>query len=285
MPVGVQVSGCGRRVRGGSGVRLIGAAAAACALAAGGCGITAEQRAQMAESESVLAPFLRSLSPQEAARWAADEYDADKRARGTLMLANAPFGGADAYLAMYRKYITDDSPGVRSAAALGLALHGSPSDVPLVLPLMKDPQKNVRLAAVKALQRLHNPEAIPVLLRALTVEGEAESDVRAEAASALGQYADPKVLQGLIAALDDDNLLVTHNALQSLKTLTGNDDLPDDRKMWLKWAGNTRTPFAAQRPYTYPVFNRDKVWTDFLPFIGGPVPNEAPATPAGMPRI
>lgn len=285
MPVGVQASGCGWRVRRGSGVRVMCGAAAACALAAGGCGITSEQRAQMAESESVLAPFLRSLSPQEAARWAADEYDADKRARGTLMLANAPFGGADAYLAMYRKYVTDDSPGVRGAAALGLAMHGSPSDVPLVLPLMKDPQKNVRLAAVKALQRLHNPEAIPVLLRAVTVEGEAESDVRAEAASALGQYADPKVLQGLIAALDDDNLLVTHNAHQSLKTLTGNDDLPDNRKLWLKWAGDTRTPFAAQRRYTYPVFNRDKVWTDYLPFIGGPVPNEAPATPAGMPSI
>lgn len=279
MPVGAQVSGLGRETR------VLCAAAAAWALSAGGCGITSEQRAEMAENESVLAPFFRSLSPQEAARWAADEYDADKRGRGTLMLANAPFGGADAYLAMYRKYVKDDSPGVRGAAALGLAMHGSPGDVPLVLPLMQDPQKNVRLAAVKALQRLHNPEAVPVLLKAVTVEGEAESDVRAEAASALGQYADPKVLQGLIAALDDDNLLVTHNAHQSLQTLTGNDDLPDNRKMWLKWTGDTRTPFAARRAYTYPVFSRDKVWTDYLPFIGGPVPNEATASPAGMPSI
>lgn len=262
--------------------RALGAAAASLLA---GCGITAEQRGQMAESESVLAPFLRTMNPQEAARWAADEYDADKRARGTLMLANAPFGGADAYLDLYRKYVTDSSPSVRSAAALGLALHGAPSDVPLVLPLMSDEQKNVRLAAVKALQRLHNPEAIPVLVKAVTVEGEIESDVRAEAATALGQYADNRVLLALIAALDDDNLLVTHNAYQSLRTLTGNDELPDNRKAWVKWSEGNREPFAKQRAYLYPVFNRDKVWTDYVPFLGGPVPNETAAEPAGMPRM
>lgn len=252
-------------------------------LVGGGCGITAEDRAQMARSESVLAPFLWRLSPQEAAQWAADPYDADKRARGTTMLVNAPFGGADAYLELYRKYVTDPSPAVRASAARGLGMHGSPADVPLIVPLMKDPERSVRLDAVKALQRLHNPVAIGPLIEALDATKEPEIDVRAAAANALGQYPDGKVLQALIGALADDSLLVTHNAHEALRTLTGNDDLPDDRKAWVKWVGQTREPFAARREYRYPAFQRDTVWTDYLPIIGGPVPNEVSAAPAGMP--
>lgn len=248
-----------------------------------GCGITSEDRARMAESESVLAPFLWRLSPQEAAQWAADPYDADKRARGTTMLANAPFGGADAYLELYRKYIADQSPAVRAASARGLGMHGAPADVPLIVPLMKDADRSVRLDAVKALQRLHNPAAIGPLIDALDLSREPEVDVRAGAATALGQYADGKVLQALIAALADDSLLVTHSARESLRTLTGNDDLPDDRKAWVKWVAQSKEPFANQRQFKYPAFHRDTVWTDYLPIVGGPVPNEVSAAPAGAP--
>lgn len=261
------------------------AAAPALSAALTGCGITAEQRAQMAESNSILAPFLRDLSPREAAQWAADPYDADKRARGTTKLANAPFGGADAYLKMYRAYVTDDSSAVRAAAALGLAMHGSPSDVPLILPLMKDPEKAVRLNAVKALQRLHNPAAVPVLMLALDPTKESEPDVRAGAASALGQYADAKVLDALIAALGDDYFQVSHSAYESLRTLTGNDQLPDERRPWVEWLAGNKEPFAHQRPYYYPVFHRDTVWTDYLPIVGGPVPNEEEAQPAGVASV
>lgn len=250
-----------------------------------GCGLTSEDRAEMAQSESVLAPFLKQLSPKQAAQWASDPYDADKRARGTAMLANAPFGGADAYLEMYRKYLTDESPAVRAVSARGLGMHGSPSDVPLIVPLLKDPEKMVRLDAVKALQRLHNPVAIGPLIEALDLKKESEIDVRADAASALGQYPDTKVLQALIATLSDDNLLVTHEAYESLKTLTGNDSLPDDRKAWVAWSAQAKAPFAGQREYKYPAFHRETVWTDYLPIVGGPVPNETSAAPAGMPAV
>jgi HEAT repeat protein len=264
---------------------------AAAALATGaiavlpGCGITSEQRSQMAESNSVLAPFMRTMSPREAAEWAADPYDADKRARGTTMLANAAYGGADAYLELYRKYTTDESEAVRAAAARGLAMHGSPSDVPLVLPLLKDPEKSVRLDAAKALQRLHNPVAIPALIDEMDPKKETEPDVRAAVASAMGQYADAKVMDVLIAALADDNYLVSFNAYQSLRTLTGNDDLPDERRPWVQWAAGHKEPFAKQRPYYYPVFYRDKEWTDYLPIVGGPVPNEQKSQPVGMPTV
>lgn len=239
----------------------------------------------MAASDSILAPVLSKPTARDAAIWATDPYDADKRARGTNMLANAPFGGADAYLAMYREYVKDAAPGVRASAARGLGMHGSPSDVPLILPLVKDEQKAVRLDALKALQRLHNPAAIDPLIDAIRLESESEADVRAEAATALGQYAEPKVLQALIAALADDQLAVSRAALNSLQTLTGNDALTDDRKAWLKWADGRKEPFADRRPYYYPVFQRDSMLLDYIPFIGGPVPNEQSAQPAGMPSL
>lgn len=251
----------------------------------GGCGITAEQRSEMAKSDSILGPLIKQPTPRDAATWASDPYNDDKRARGTVLLANAPFGGADAYLAMYRDYVKDTAAPVRAAAARGLGMHGKPEDVPLVTPLLKDDDKLVRLDAVKALQRLHNPAAIDPLIERTQVEKEADGDVRAAAASALGQYAQPKVLTALIATLADDQYLVTRNAYESLKTLTGNDDLPDDRKSWVRWEDSTDKPFANQRPYYYPVFERESTWTDYLPIVGGPVPNEKPAQPAGAPSL
>lgn len=239
----------------------------------------------MAKSDSILGAISTQPTPRDAAAWATDTYDADKRARGVTLLANAPFGGADAYLGLYREYLKDPFPGVRAGAARGLGMHGSPDDVPAILPLLKDPEKSVRLDAVKALQRLHNPVAIDALIDATKIDKEVEADVRAGAASALGQYATPKVLQALIAAVADDQLLVSSSALESLRTLTGNDDLTDDRKSWSKWAADTKAPFANQRPYYYPVFHRDSQWLDYVPFVGGPVPNEVTAQPAGMPSI
>lgn len=253
-------------------------------LGLSGC-IDPAQRAQMAESDSILAPLMSQPGVRDAALWASDQYDADKRARGTVLLANAPFGGADAYLSMYREYLTDPAPGVRAAAARGLGMHGSPEDVPRIVPLLADEQRSVRLDAVKALQRLHNPAAINPLIERTKVEVETDGDIRAGAATALGQYAEPRVVQALIAALDDDQFLVTRAAHESLQTLTGNLELPDDRKLWQQWVASKPEPFANRQPYFYPVFQRDAIWTDYLPFIGGPAPNEAAAQPAGMPSV
>jgi hypothetical protein len=268
-------------------------AAGVLCLALGGCISTAD-RSEMAKSESVLAPLFKQMSPADAAAWAADPYDADKRARGMNMLANAPFGGADAYLALYRERLKDDHAPVRATACRALGLHGSSDDVPLIVPLTKSDDVAVRLEAVRALQRLHNPAAIPALIERTQMERrkvdaanaevtplEPDAQIRAEAASALGQYADASVLQVLISALDDRSLLVNKAAYTSLKTLTGNDDLPAERKPWFAWVKATDKPFAGQRPYVYPVFWREKGWLDYIPFAS-PVPNEVASTPVGF---
>ncbi len=75
--------------------------AIACACLSG-C-ISQEDRSQMAQADSILAPIFKSTTPADAAAWAADPYDPDKRARGMNLLANAPFGSADVYVNMYRE--------------------------------------------------------------------------------------------------------------------------------------------------------------------------------------
>lgn len=219
-------------------------------------------------------------TPAEAAAWATDEYDADKRYRGTLLLANAPFGGEPVYVEMYTKAAEDTDPVVRGAAIRGLALHGSPSHVPIILAQIEDEDRLLRWECVRALQRLHNPAAIPALIKRTNEREEADSMVRAAAADALGQYADSRVLDGLIAALGDRDLSVNDAALRSLRTLTG-QDLGDDLRAWYAWTKSTRTPFAAKRPYIYPVFQREKNFVEIILPIFTP-PNEIASTPAGI---
>lgn len=235
----------------------------------------------MANNNSILAPIFTQPTPVDAARWAVDPYDADKRARGTNLLANAPFGGGEPYLKMYREHLTDEGPLVRAVSARALGMHGTPEDVVLLIPLTKDKVDMVRFETVCALQRLHNPVAIDRLIEMLQPTNEIDSAIRAEAASALGQYADPRVLQALIAALSDDYLVVVTESHSSLVTLTGQEALPEDRRAWVEWSRGTTTPFADRREYLYPVFHRDKNWIDYLPFMP-PVPNEIAGKPVGM---
>jgi hypothetical protein len=44
---------------------------------------------------------------------------------------------------------------------------------------------------------------------------------------------------------------------------------------------SSKEPFAERREYVYPVFQRDKRWLDYVPFMP-PVPNEIAGKPAGM---
>ena len=267
-------------------LRIVAFAIAPAILAFGlpGCVDDATTRT-MAEHESVLAPlFKQGPTPMEAATWAGDPYDSDKRARGTLLLANAPFGGAEAYLTLYREHLKDSSAQVQAVAIRALALHGTPDDVPRILPLITSPEKMVRLEATRAMQRLYNPVAVPALVIRLDSDKEFEPEIRAEAATALGQYAELKSLTALIGALADSSLLVNTSAYQSLKTLTGVDSVPADLKAWVQWKNETRTPFAGQRKYVYPVYWRETTWMDHLPFRD-PVPNEIAATPVGFPDL
>lgn len=254
-------------------------ACAGAMLATGLVGCKGVGHSGKGQPESIFEMFTPT-TPAQAAAWAADEYDADKRYRGILLLANAPFGGETVYVEMFAKASADEDPVVRSAAIRGLALHGSPEHVPLVLAQFDDPDRLLRWECARALQRLHNAEAIPPLLKHTIEKNEDESLVRSASADALGQYAEPRVLDGLIASLGDRDLSVNETALRSLRTLTG-QDFGDDLRAWVAWKKQTQDLFAARRTYVYPAFHRDKNWVEVLLPIFQP-PNEIAASPAGL---
>lgn len=269
--------------------RRLGAVSVAVAALLAGCDLELQPGAE-GIFQAVAPP-----TPTEAAVWAIDPYDANKRYRGLTLLANAPFGGEPVYLALYVDNTDDPDPSVRAAAVRALSNHGGPSHAPLLAERLDDEDPLVRLEAARALQRIHNPEVVDALLRHLpeydlgdpvhdiAASGETDASVRAEVARALGQYAQNRVVLALIGALADRELPVNRNAQDSLRFLTG-QDFGFDRRAWQEWYNSAEDPFAARGVYTYPVFARPKKLIEYLPFVPGP-PNETPAPPAGYPRL
>ena len=231
---------------------------------------------------ATLLSFNAGPTPGQAAEMALNEYDPNQRYQGTVLIANAPWGGDPVYLQMYTDHLDDADPGVRAAAARALGRHGEPANAPAIAGVLDDKDDLVRLEAVRALQRLHDPSVVPALLMRIDATAEFEPEIRASAAHALGQYREYRVVVALISRLDDPALAVNHHTLEALRILTG-QDFGLDRTRWLDWVEDTKDLFAAGRTYTYPGYERDKRWLEHLPFFPSP-PTEPSAAPVGLPR-
>ncbi len=247
------------------------------ALAAGaviGCGT-------MGQDLSALGESIMPVNPDKAVRLMVDPHDPDNRRRGTVLIANSPFGGADAYLAMYRDRVENERDPLVKAASIGaLGRYGGPEDAPRIAGGLGDEQElQVRWEAAKALQRIHNPAVVSPLLQTLGDEGE-QPDIRVAAAVALGQYPQDRVFQGLVGALDALELSVNLAAQQSLVTLTGENTGLDPRA-WLRWYNAVDNPFAGQREYLYPTYQRRRTWMEKLAFWSGKT-FEQPGPSAGL---
>ena len=262
--------------------------AAALVAAMGGC--EALDIDPNAEGEGLLELMFAPRPLSATLADAQDPFDADRRARGMLALAMTPAGGDPAYVSLYAENAEDPDASVRAAACKALGRHGRPEHAPLLIKaLTSDPDAGVREEAARSLQRIHSPEAVEPLLAAVRqpestgaisrVEDSAE--VRAEAALALAQYRDKRVLQGLFGALNDQRLAVNRNALVALRVLTG-QDFGYDRQVWSAWLEKTTDPFAGATVFEYPAYARDKTFIEHSPFTSRP-PNEPSTTPAGLP--
>ena len=259
-------------------VALRAAACSPLAFALAGCDSLQGARG----ADSILVAFSPTSTPQDAAELALDRFNPDNRFRGINLLADADFGGAEVYLRLYEDAIEDEDAGVRQAGVRALGLHGVPEHAQLIAQRLTDPVDGVRVAAARALQRLHNTDATPALMVAISTANETNPDVRAEAAHALGQYRQFPVLDALISALDDPSLLVNKATLEALETLTG-QNFGLDRVAWTDWLEEAERPFLAGRVYAYPGFKRDRRLLEYLPFVPGP-PNEPAGAPIGLPR-
>ena len=242
----------------------------------GGCGNVSEDLSSLSESFS-------PPSPGEAARDMMDPHDAEKRRRGTVLISNAPFGGAEVHVRAYADKVEfEDNPSALAAAIRALGRHGQPEHAPLIATHLESESRQVRWEAAKALQRLHNPDVVPAMLDVLR-KGESEDvDVRIATADALAQYPEDRVFQMLVSnnALNARDLALNHTARQSLQTVTG-EQLGDRPSDWLAWYETVDNPFANQQDYLYPTYDRDESLLEKVTFWSEPTFEES-QRPAGL---
>jgi hypothetical protein len=223
---------------------------------------------------------LTPTSPSEAARMMIDPHDPDNRRRGTVLISNSPFGGADAYMALYRdRVLSERDPLVLAASITALGRYGEPEDAPPIAVHLEHEQFQVRWEAAKALQRIHHTDVVGDLLRVLRNVQE-QPDIRVAAAVALGQYALDRVFQGLVGALEAHELAINMAAWNSLVTLTG-EDLGLEAGQWLRWYNGVEDPFAGRKEYLFPTYQRQETWLEKLAFWSSKS-FEQPAPPAGL---
>jgi hypothetical protein len=219
-------------------------------------------------------------SPAEAGRWAVDDSDPENQRRGVLLLGNSTFGGDPVYINLYRLYIDENSdPVVKATAIQALARHGQPEDAALIARQLDSPVEQIRIAAARGLQRIHNPAIADQLWKKLIREDESAA-VRVELAIALGQYATRDSFEALTAALDDRELAVNLAAADSLRLITG-ADFGLESARWRAWLDATPTALRADVPYYYPTFERTLGFGDYIVFWAIPT-WEQPGLPAGM---
>lgn len=223
---------------------------------------------------------LVAPSPREAAEMMIDPHDPDRRRRGTVLISNSPFGGGDKYLTYYRDMVRNERNPLALAAALtALGRHGQTDDAVLIAALLEHENIQARWEAAKALQRIHNPLVVPPLLKILAKDDE-HSDARVAAAIALGQYPEDRVFQGLISALNVRELAINRAAHQSLNTLT-DQSFGLNVSEWYQWYASTQDPFADQKQFLFPTYQRDETWIERLTFWSNPS-FENPAPPVGL---
>ncbi len=224
---------------------------------------------------------IMPVSPAAAAKMMMDFSDPDNRRRGTVLISNSPFGGTEVYVQWYRDTVaTETDPLVKAASVAALGRFGQPDDaVVIALCLDESQPSQVRWEAAKALQRLHNPAVVPVLLAALRNSDEGV-DIRVAAAIALGQYPQDRVFQSLVAALESPRLSVNEASRRSLTTLTGVDHGLDGNA-WLAWYNSVTNPFADQKEYLYPTYQREETFLEKMSFWSSKT-YETPAAPAGL---
>jgi HEAT repeat protein len=174
-------------------------------------------------SEGGLAPFLHGeavailgrLRDPRAAAFLIQTARTDKNSVSDFSLGRAlgRIGGkqaADFLLASAR----DGDARLRRIAAHGLVYLGAAEAMPLLLrALESDKDADVRAAAASSLGGRRNPRAVPALLKAMSDPAE---DVRQNAAGSLGTIGHPKATDKLIHAIEQDSRAVREAAVIAL---------------------------------------------------------------------
>ena len=133
---------------------------------------------------------------------------------------------------------------LRAEATLTLAEFPNAETTPTLQLAINDEDADVRVAACKAWGNRGGPEALDVLSRA--VSNDSDLDVRLAATTELANFKDQQSVQALAVALNDKDPALQHRAVQSLKSVSG-QDYGDNVPAWREFVEG-RSPALPEPP-------------------------------------
>jgi HEAT repeat protein len=140
-----------------------------------------------------------------------NSVDADQRWWALRTLAQSPQAQTEWLLPL----LNDPVPEVRQAAALGLCSHPAETAISPLIRALSDADAMVSVLACNALVEIGKP-AVPSLLE---MPKDAPQMARINAIRALAEIADYSTIPALMAALEDDSVMVQHWAEEGLERL------------------------------------------------------------------
>ena len=129
---------------------------------------------------------------------------------------------------------SDPEPLVRSAALLALTRQDPAVALDVAKRVRTDSSPMVRWDAAIVLRKFGDEAVVDVLIEIAAKD--AAEEARREAVKALGDYDGPRVIDALIARLDDPEISVKHAARDSLIRISGGAvDFGMNAQAWRKW--------------------------------------------------
>lgn len=167
----------------------------------------------------------------------------DDRRVGILRLSEKSFGQQDPYTRRYRQIAALDADyTVRAAAIRALNRSRDREAVAVFIKALGDESPLVRLQAAKALSNIPDPSAFETLAKTLGNQAETR-DVRIAAAEALRHYRDLGVARVLAGALSGRDFSIAWQSRRSLAIMTGADHGYDERR-WLEFLTGPESPLG-----------------------------------------
>lgn len=137
--------------------------------------------------------------------------DADNRWWALRTLAQSPQTRTKWLL----PFLNDPDPEVRQAAALGLCGHPDETAIRPLVQALSDPDSMMSVLACNALVAIGKP-AVPAIIE---IRADASQTARINAMRALAEIADHRAIPALMAALEDDSVMIQHWAEEGLERL------------------------------------------------------------------
>jgi HEAT repeat protein len=138
----------------------------------------------------------------------------------------------------------EEDPMIRAAVVRALRFCEGAETAELLDKALRDPAADVRIAACEVLGARGGEESVRMLSEAL--RSDLDKDVRLAAARALGETRDPAAVEALGGALADSDPAMQYRAVLSLQSVTGKK-LGSDVTKWQQYVRG-ELPEAEQRP-------------------------------------